>query len=30
MKLPEFLTEWPSGEIVLTSHRISLYHVMSH
>ena len=30
MKLPEFLTEWPDGEIMLTGHRISLYHVMSH
>jgi uncharacterized protein (DUF433 family) len=29
MKLPEFLTEWPDGEIVLTGHRISLYHVVS-
>jgi uncharacterized protein (DUF433 family) len=28
MKLPEFLTEWPDGEIVLTGHRIGLYHVM--
>lgn len=28
MKLPEFLTEWPFGEIVLTGHRIGLYHVM--
>lgn len=30
MKLPEFLTEWPGDEIMLTGHRISLYHVMSH
>ncbi|HEY7311742.1 MAG TPA: DUF433 domain-containing protein [Gemmataceae bacterium] len=30
MKLPAFLTEWPCGEIMLTGHRISLYHVMSH
>ncbi len=30
MKLPDFLTEWPDGEIKLTGHRISLYHVMSH
>ncbi|MHB1424931.1 MAG: DUF433 domain-containing protein [Gemmataceae bacterium] len=30
MNLPEFLTEWPFGEIVLTGHCISLYHVMSH
>lgn len=28
MKLPDFLTEWPFGEIVLTSHRIGLYHVV--
>ncbi len=28
MKLPEFLTEWPFGEIVLTGHRIGLYHVV--
>ncbi len=28
MKLPDFLTEWPFGEIVLTGHRISLYDVM--
>jgi uncharacterized protein (DUF433 family) len=30
MKLPDFLTQWPDGEIMLTGHRISLYHVMSH
>lgn len=30
MNLPAFLTEWPDGEIMLTGHRISLYHVMSH
>ena len=30
MKWPDFLTEWPCGEIMLTGHRISLYHVMSH
>jgi uncharacterized protein (DUF433 family) len=30
MKLPEFLTEWPFGEIVLTGHRIGLYEVMSY
>jgi len=29
MKLPDFLTEWPFGEIVLTGHRIGLYHVVS-
>jgi uncharacterized protein (DUF433 family) len=28
MKLPDFLTEWPFGEIVLTGHRIGLYHVI--
>jgi uncharacterized protein (DUF433 family) len=28
MQLPEFLTEWPFGEIVLTGHRIGLYHVV--
>jgi uncharacterized protein (DUF433 family) len=28
MKLPDFLTEWPFGEIVLTGHRIGLYHVV--
>lgn len=30
MKLPDFLTEWPCGEIMLTGHRVSLYHVISH
>jgi uncharacterized protein (DUF433 family)/catechol 2,3-dioxygenase-like lactoylglutathione lyase family enzyme len=30
MKLPDFLTEWPYGEIVLTGHRIGLYHVVYH
>ncbi len=29
MNLPAFLTEWPYGEIVLTGHRIGLYHVVS-
>lgn len=29
MNLPEFLTEWPGGEIVLTGHRIGLFHVMA-
>jgi uncharacterized protein (DUF433 family) len=29
MQLPEFLTEWPFGEIVLTGHRIGLYHVIT-
>ncbi len=29
MNLPEFLTEWPYGEIVLTGHRIGLYDVVS-
>ncbi len=28
MKPPEFLTEWPFGEIVLTGHRIGLFDVM--
>jgi uncharacterized protein (DUF433 family) len=28
MHLPEFLTQWPDGEIVLTGHRIGLYHVV--
>lgn len=28
MKLPDFLTEWPFGEIVLTGHRIGLYHIV--
>ncbi|HTU16719.1 MAG TPA: DUF433 domain-containing protein [Gemmataceae bacterium] len=28
MKLPDFLTEWPFGEIVLTGHRISLYDIL--
>ena len=30
MTLPPFLTEWPGDEIMLTGHRISLYHVVSH
>lgn len=30
MKLPEFLTEWPFGEIVLAGHRIGLYEVMTY
>jgi uncharacterized protein (DUF433 family) len=29
MHLPEFLTEWPYGEIMLTGHRVSLYHLIS-
>jgi hypothetical protein len=28
MDLPDFLTRWPDGEIVLTGHRIGLYHVV--
>src|SRR4051812_8115094 len=28
MNLPDFLTERPFGNIVLTGHRIGLYHVM--
>jgi uncharacterized protein (DUF433 family) len=29
MKLPNFLTEWPFGEIMLAGHRISPYYVSS-
>jgi uncharacterized protein (DUF433 family) len=29
MNLPEFLTEWPYGEIMVKGHRISLYHVIA-
>jgi uncharacterized protein (DUF433 family) len=29
MRLPPSLTEWPFGEIVLTGHRITLYHIMT-
>ena len=29
MELPEFLCEWPYGEIMLTGHRIGLYHVVA-
>jgi uncharacterized protein (DUF433 family) len=29
MNLPDFYTEWPFGEIMLTGHRIGLYHVIS-
>jgi uncharacterized protein (DUF433 family) len=28
MNLPDFLVEWPHGEIVLRGHRIGLYHVI--
>jgi uncharacterized protein (DUF433 family) len=28
MNLPDFLTEWPFNNIVLTGHRIGLYHVI--
>ena len=28
MTLPDFLTEWPHGEIVLTGRRIGLFHVL--
>ena len=28
MNLPDFLTEWPRGEVVLTEHRIGLYSVI--
>lgn len=30
MILPDFLTEWPYGEIVITGHRIGLYHVVKY
>ena len=30
MILPEFLTEWPHGEIVITGHRVGLYHVVKY
>ena len=30
MNLPPFLTMWPYDEIVLTGHRIGLYHVIVH
>ena len=29
MNLPDFLTEWPFGEIMVAGHRIGLYHVIS-
>ena len=29
MILPDFLSEWGFGEIVLTGHRVSLYHVVT-
>jgi uncharacterized protein (DUF433 family) len=29
MNLPAFLTLWPYGQIVLTGHRIGLYHVIA-
>lgn len=29
MTLPDFLTEWPGNEIVLTGYRINLYSVVS-
>jgi uncharacterized protein (DUF433 family) len=28
MDLPDFLTRWPNGEIILTGHRIGLYSVI--
>jgi uncharacterized protein (DUF433 family) len=28
MKLPDFLTMWPGNNIVLSGHRIGLYHVI--
>jgi uncharacterized protein (DUF433 family) len=30
MTLPDFLTEWPHGEIVLTGHRVGLYHIVKY
>ncbi len=30
MNLPDFLVEWPDGEIMLRGHRISLYHVIAY
>jgi uncharacterized protein (DUF433 family) len=30
MILPDFLTEWPHGEIVITGHRVGLYHVVKY
>ena len=29
MNLPDFLTQWPCNNIVLTGHRIGLYHVLT-
>ena len=29
MTLPDFLTEWPYGEILVKGHRIGLYHVIN-
>jgi len=29
MNLPDFLTEWTQGEIMLKGHRIALHHVVS-
>jgi uncharacterized protein (DUF433 family) len=28
MTLPDFLVEWPHGEIMIAGHRIGLYHVV--
>ena len=28
VNLPDFLTEWPFGEIMIKGHRIGLYHVI--
>jgi uncharacterized protein (DUF433 family) len=30
MELPDFLTVWPGDEIMLTGHRIGLYHVVKY
>jgi uncharacterized protein (DUF433 family) len=30
MRLPDFLTQQPDGEITLTGHRIGLYHIVQH
>jgi uncharacterized protein (DUF433 family) len=30
MQLPPFLTEWPYGEIMVTGHRIGLFHIVVH
>jgi uncharacterized protein (DUF433 family) len=30
MTLPDFLTDWAHGEIVITGHRVGLYHVVKY